>query len=307
MVDNNTTIPGFPQGGMIGGQQPSAPQGNPLAKHLRQPKIYIKLPSEGKYWPKGSLELTETGEYPVYAMTAKDEITFKTPDALLNGQATVDVIQSCVPNIKDAWQCPSIDLDLLLISIRMASFGETIDMTASVPNTKITKDFTFNLQQLYDKFQTATFEDTFDIPGFRVQIKPITYKTSTEQSIKAFEEQRIFSIVNSNDVDDATKLSRFQESFRKLTDINLKTMIDSVTAIQPEGEEVAVVNPVHLKEFLNNCEASIFNAIQDHIKIQKEKFTQPPMEVEATEEEIKEGAPAKYKLPITFDQSNFFG
>ena len=31
-----------------------------------------------------------------------DEITFKTPDALLNGQATVDVIQSCIPNIKDA-------------------------------------------------------------------------------------------------------------------------------------------------------------------------------------------------------------
>ena len=32
-------------------------------------------------------------------MTAKDEMMFKTPDALLNGQATVDVIQSCIPAI----------------------------------------------------------------------------------------------------------------------------------------------------------------------------------------------------------------
>ena len=107
--------------------------GNPLVKHLRQPKIYIKLPSEGHYWPSNALEKTQNGEYPVYAMTAKDEITFKTPDALLNGQATVDVIQSCIPNIKDAWQTPSIDLDAILVAIRMASFGEKIDMSAQVP------------------------------------------------------------------------------------------------------------------------------------------------------------------------------
>ena len=37
------------------------PKGNPLVKHLRQPKIYIKLPSEGNYWAGKSLEKTETG------------------------------------------------------------------------------------------------------------------------------------------------------------------------------------------------------------------------------------------------------
>ena len=303
MVDNNMTVPGFPQGFS---NAPSVSE-NPLAKHLRQPKIYIKLPSGGKYWPKGSIEFPESGEFPVYAMTAKDEITFKTPDALLNGQATVDVIQSCVPNIKDAWQTPSIDLDTLLVAIRMASFGETIDMTATVPNTEIKKDFTFNLQQLYDKYMQAEFEDTFKIDGFLVQIKPVSYKTATQQSIKAFEEQRIFSVVNNNDIDDATKLTRFQESFRKLTEINLGVLIDSVVAIQPDDSDTAVVNPTHLREFLESCEAKIFNQIQSHIQKQREKFIQPPMDIEATEEEIKAGAPETYQLPITFDQSNFFG
>lgn len=306
MVDNNTTIPGFPTGPGFA-NAPSAPQGNPLAKHLRQPKIYIKLPSGGKYWPKGAIELPESGEFPVYAMTARDEITFKTPDALLNGQATVDVIQSCVPNIKDAWQTPSVDLDTLLVAIRMASFGETIDMTATVPNTSITKDFTFNLQQLYDKYLSAEFEDTFQIEGFLVQIKPITYKTATQQSIKAFEEQRIFNIVGSDEVDDATKISKFQESFRKLTEINVNVLIDSVVAIQPDGASEAVVNQAHIKEFLENCEAKTFNQIQEHIAKQREKFVQPPLEIEATPEEIEAGAPEKYKMPITFDQSNFFG
>lgn len=304
MVDNNMTVQGFPQGFP---NTASAPQGNPLAKHLRQPKIYIKLPSGGKYWPKGSLEPTDTGEYPVYAMTARDEITFKTPDALLNGQSTVDVIQSCMPNIKDAWQTPSIDLDTILVAIRIASFGETIDMTTKVPNTNLVKDFTFNLQNLYDKFIGVEFEDTFKIPGFLIQIKPVSYKTATQQSLKAFEEQRIFALVGDADMQESEKLQKFQTSFKKLTDINVNIMIESVTAIQPDGEDTAVVNPVHLKEFLENCDASVFNGIRDHIEKQKAKFTQAPVEVESTEEEREAGAPEKYTVPVTFDQSNFFG
>ena len=294
MVDNN-----IPKPGIVGG--------NPLAKHLRQPKIYIRLPSKGKYWPVGSIEIPESGEFAVYAMTARDEIAFKTPDALLNGQATVDVIQSCVPAIKDAWQTPSIDLDTILIAIRMASFGETIDMTTQIPNTEITKDFQFNLQNLYDKYTNTTFEDTFQIEGFAVEIKPVSYKTSTEQSIKAFEQQRIFNIVNDNSLDDGQKLKQFQDSFRKLTDINLNVMIESVTAIQPDGDAVAVTNRIHLTEFLSNCEAKTFNQIQEHIKDQRAKFTQAPVDVEATEEEIAAGAPKVYSIPVTFDQSNFFG
>ena len=64
---------------------------NPLSKHFRQPKLYIKLPSGGNFYRPGSLVPEQTGEYPVYAMTAKDELMFKTPDALLNGQSTVNV------------------------------------------------------------------------------------------------------------------------------------------------------------------------------------------------------------------------
>ena len=82
-------------------------QNNPLAKHFRQPQLYIQLPSKGKYYPPGTLEMPVTKELPVYPMTAKDELSFMTPDALLNGQGTVDVIQSCIPNIKDAWAMPA--------------------------------------------------------------------------------------------------------------------------------------------------------------------------------------------------------
>ena len=75
-------------------------QANPLSKYFRQPKLYIQIPSRGKYYQQGSIEYPENGELEVYSMTAKDELVFKTPDALLNGQATVDVIQSCIQKNK---------------------------------------------------------------------------------------------------------------------------------------------------------------------------------------------------------------
>ena len=59
---------------------------NALNKYYRQPQIYIKLPSGGKWYGPDVLTPTETGELPVLPMTAKDELAFKTPDALINGQ-----------------------------------------------------------------------------------------------------------------------------------------------------------------------------------------------------------------------------
>ena len=61
----------------------TAPGANPLKKFYRQPKVYLDLPSRGKYYPDGGIEMTETGELPVFAMTAKDELAMKTLYRLL--------------------------------------------------------------------------------------------------------------------------------------------------------------------------------------------------------------------------------
>ena len=67
---------------------------NPLASWYRQPKIYVKLPSGGNYYPEGAIDLPDNKEIPIYPMTAIDEITSKTPDALFNGIAITEIIKS---------------------------------------------------------------------------------------------------------------------------------------------------------------------------------------------------------------------
>ena len=81
---------------------------NPLKQYFRQPSIYIQLPSGGRFYQEGSLEPTANNEYPVLPMTTLDEITYRTPDALFNGNAVNSVIESCIPNIKSAWGMPEI-------------------------------------------------------------------------------------------------------------------------------------------------------------------------------------------------------
>jgi len=47
--------------------------------------------------------------------------------------------------------------------------------------------------------------------------------------------------------------------------------------------------------------------VLDHIENEKKKFAIKPLTVQATEEEMEQGVPETFEVPVTFDQSNFFG
>jgi hypothetical protein len=278
---------------------------NPLHKFFRQPKIYIRLPSSGNFYAPGSLEKTETGEYPVYSMTAKDEIVMKTPDALLNGQATVDVIQSCMPNIKNAWAIPSIDIDAILVAIRIATYGEMLDITAVVPGLDEERTYETDLRLVMDRLLNATFDPVCVInESLELRIRPLSYAEFTKNSIRSTEEQRIIQIVNDENMDNDDKLSRFAESFRKLTDITIGMVSKGIdTVITPDG---IVSNPEHIQEFIDNADKEVLKKVIAHLDAQKKKFNIEPFRVHSLPEEIEAGAPAVFEVPITLDSSNFF-
>ena len=265
----------------------------------------MRLPSRGQYYPTGSLDMTVTGELPVYAMTAKDELTFKTPDALMNGQATVDVIHSCVPNIKNAWFMPNIDLDAVLIAIRLATYGENMDLTVNVPNTDIKRDYTMDLRTVLDDLLLGEFNNKLIINNMTVNLRPINYKEFTENSIKTFEEQRIINVVNDDKLDNQTKVDMFHKSFRKLTDITINMVSRSVVSIEVDGQIVS--DQKHINEFIANADKNFYTAVIEHVTKQRESFSIKPMKINSTPEDIKAGAPQQFEVPVTFDQSNFFG
>ena len=277
---------------------------NPLQKYFRQPKIYLSLPSNGKYYPAGSLEISENGEYPVFPMTARDEIMIKTPDALLNGQATASVITSCIPAIKDPFNMPSMDLDACLIAIRIATYGEMMEVSIKVPVTGEDKDFDLDLRIMLDQFSNVDYNSAIQLDGMIVNLRPLTYGEFTETSRKTFDEQRIFNVINDTDMAEGDKLATFTESFKKLTDLTILTLEKSIASIEV-GDDV-VTDQAHIKEFIANTDKGLFESVTNHIEEQRTKFQVKPLVVDATPEEIEAGVPETYEVPVTFDQSSFF-
>jgi hypothetical protein len=283
-----------------------AVQQNPLASYMRQPKIYIKLPSGGAFWEHGSIDIPETGEFAVYSMTAKDELTFKTPDALMNGQAVVDVIQSCIPSIKNAWATPNLDLDLLLIAIRIATYGESMEIEHKVPVADERVSHIIDLRMIVDQIlNNSRWDDSINIgQGMTCFIKPLTYRHVTKTSLKTFETQRLMQAVNDDTLSNEQKLEIFNKSFKEMSDVTIDLIVDSIVAIKV-GDQV-VQERSFILEFVQNADSEIIQRIQDHIAEMKKVSGIQPLTITSTDEHREKGAPDTYELPITMDNSSFF-
>jgi hypothetical protein len=285
--------------------KPAVNQQNPLIRYMRQPKIYVTLPSKGKYWPANAISIPENGELPIYSMTAKDELMFKTPDALLNGQSVIDVIQSCVPNIKNAWAIPSIDLDMILVAIRIATYGETMTVTYTVPVVNEEGDYEINLTTFIDHIGQNVWIEEIPLGGdMTIFVKPLTYKHMTNISQKSFETNKIMQIADNDSYTDSEKASMISTSFKTLTDLTTDMISGSIFQIQI-GNEI-VKDPKYIKEFIENADKGVTDVIQKHLNELKTNNELKPVRLQATPEQILAGAPESFEVPINFDQTNFF-
>ena len=280
---------------------------NPLQKYYRQPAIYIKLPSGGRYYPKEVFTPTETGEIPILPMTVKDELAFKTPDAMINGQSTVDVIKSCVPNMLDPWKMVNYDTDAVLLAIRIATYGETMDVNFRVPVTNEEQSHTLNLPALLEDLGRADIVDeTMTSTKFKIEIEPLTYKSLTKIQIARFEQQKMYGTIDNSTMTDEAKQSAFAKSFETLNMVNFSLLVDSIKSITtPEGN--TVVDRAQIIEFCNNADAKTVTEIQEKLSDLRVQAQIPPLRIKSTEDQIKKGAPTSFEVPVTFDSSNFFG
>jgi hypothetical protein len=279
---------------------------NPLKRYYRQPQISIQLPSKGKYYPADVVQQTVTGEHQVLPMTAMDELAFRTPDSMMSGQATVDVIKSCIPTVLDPWQLVNYDIDTVLIAIRIASYGETMDITSGVPVTGETVTHTVNLPQMLDQLRRDQITDQCTLQGgLTVQVNPLTYKQITDSQLKTFEQQRIYAQVSQSEMTAEEKTRRFTDSFHVLSKLNMDLLVSNIEKITlPAGE--SVTDRAQIKEFIQNADAKLIKELENKLADIRQQGSIKPIKIKATEEQIKAGVPATYEVPITFDNANFF-
>ena len=273
---------------------------NPLSKHFRRPVIYFKLPSGGKFWPEGSLNLPVTGDIPVYPMTTADEVTLKTPDALMNGVGIVNVIQSCCPNIIDAWHTPSIDVDAILVAIRIASYGQQMPIGSKCPSCGEEHDYDIDLSGILGGINSPDFDTVIEFDGLKIRLRPQEYFIVNRNNMINFEEQRILQTINDSDLDDEVKNARLTESMKKLLDANTQLLVNSTDYIETE-DGTQVTDDEFLREFYTNVDSKVNKLIEARLAKIAADGALPQIKLACT------NCAHQYEVPLEFDYARFFG
>ena len=272
---------------------------NPLRQYFRQPSIYIRLPSQGNFYPQGALDMPPNGEIPVLPMTAVDEISYRTPDALFNGAAMVDVIQSCVPNIQNAWAIPAMDVDAILVGIRVASYGHEMDVTSQCPGCNNEHDFTVDLRSVLDQLSTPDYSIGIQQGDLEVYFRPMTYQNLNQNNQLQFEQQKMMSMLPESDLGEEDKIRNITDALKRLTAVTIEALCQSIAMIRTPS--AMVTEPEFIHEFMQNCDRKVFNLIRDRIVELKAASEIKPMTMTCPE------CQTQYEQGLTLDMTSFFG
>ena len=270
---------------------------NPLKQYFRRPEIYIKLPSGGNFYPEGTIDLPENKELPVYPMTAIDEITSKTPDALFNGTAVVDIIKSCLPNIKDPWSVPSIDLDHILIAIRVASNGNLLDIESICPSCNEEASYDINLIGLLSNITVGNYNDLVVLNELSFKFKPFTYQKLNNINMIQFEIEQSINKLESI-TDPVEKQTQSGIAMQKLNKLSIELISESIEHI---GTPTAFVEEKeYILDFLQNCDRKMFEQLRTTAVKLRESSQIKPLDVKCIH------CSHEYTQKLTLNVSDFF-
>jgi len=270
---------------------------NPLKQYFRSPTIYFKLPSDGKYYEPGVVNIPPNGELPVYPMTSIDEISVKTPDALFNGAAVVNVIKSCIPDIINPWSLNSIDLESCIIAIRAASLDGKIDLGSTCPECEKTSNYSINLMGLLMEKTSINYDTPLKIRDLEIKFKPLTYAESNKHNVDQFQLQRTIIALEKME-DEAQRTTLMSETIVKMNNMMNHVLTDTIESIKTP--ETVVTDKAFISEFLYSCDSKTSGTIKDYSTDLRQKNDTKPLKIKCSE------CSNEYSQPLLLNFSDFF-
>ena len=294
-----------------------------LTKYQRTPKIYIKLPSGGKYYKVDSIEMSLDNTLPIRAMTARDELLLKSPDALLNGESILNMIKSCCPEIKfKAKNLIAPDVEAILLAIFHASYGDNLEFDSECPECKHKNTFGASIAGVLHTVKMLEppyiIKEKIELPDnngktvehiIKLYLKPCTYGTMTKKSLKDFENAKMIQNLSSSTLDEEEKLTKFSESIEKMANYNFDMVSDVIEKIVVPAENPTedhkvdeVSNEKEIKDFIFQADSKLIAKINKMAGKINETGINKDFKAECQNKECKH----TWTTNIEFDPTNFF-
>ena len=240
---------------------------NPLTRYFRQFKLYLKLPSGLSYYKPGSITFSENGEIGIMPMTGKDELILKNPDALLNGEALLEVIKSCAPAVADPRILLTNDIDAIITAIRFATYNDALETELTCPKCNHSNLYPLDLQYSLDNMSFLDSEYVVNLEnGLSVFVKPYSFPELLRGLHAQFEQSKLTRAIESDNITEEARLKLFSTAFKELSVITYDLIVSSVVKVVEETQDINVTDKNDIKEFLQNIDKKSSDKISNLIK-----------------------------------------
>lgn len=242
---------------------------NPLQKFYRSIKFYTKLPSGTDYYTDDVITFSESGEVGIRPMTSMDELLFKNPDALLNGEAMKNTLLSCVEGLHRPEALLNADAEALLLCIRHASYADANELSLICPKCNHQNTYAVDLQNIVEtRMQEIHGSYDIELNQLIVTVRPYTLKNSISSSLKHFKQKNLARQMSEQKTEEE-RLKILSASITELSKMNTDLLIDSIVSIS-DGHEINVINNTDMRPFivdyLKNAETAEINKIHEKLK-----------------------------------------
>ena len=277
-----------------------------LQDFYRTPKLYIQLPSGGKFYDEDVIEWPETNELPVLAMSPKDDLIVRNPDALLNGDAVIRLVKSCIPCIKQPENIIAPDMELILVAIRAASEKDgmlTIEHTCAECEHEMA--FEIDLTVAVTDFESIAELSEFSLSnGLTIAVKPANYLFSIQTAKAMIEQANLLGKITNDDYvnKEEERIKNIGQAFDKMAQFNYSVLLNSIRYVAIPGEDTdeKVDDREEITDFINNVDAKIGKEIESVVtSINNGGINK--VHTAACEE-----CEAEFEVPIDFDPVSFF-
>ena len=273
---------------------------NSLKKYYRVPGLTVPLPTAGKYLPEGSVKFTATNEVEVFPMRMADEMMLKNPDALMSGSAVQSLFESCVPGISTPALISSPDIDVLLLAIRVATYGRTMELEATCPNCEKDLAFDCNLPQMLSTVQECSHDNVARLnDDITITLRPFNVSDIAFMSRKIFEEERRSQQIEASDelTEEQRQIQR-NMIFKRISNLQSDMLAKTITTITtPEG---AMNDAEATADFMANIPAPWVKKIEEMQKVVGQGGMEKTIPITC------EHCGHEWSTIVDFDPSSFF-
>lgn len=231
---------------------------NPLIDDIKNalPSLGVTLTTLGKFYDDDVFEEgTSYEDIEVGTLSIIDEYNMKDPFKLASGKAVFELLQRVVPSLRKPEALTNIDVELLLLASRIASYGTNYKLTVTCGNPELGENeeplckheetVMVDLQRFITNYAPMTNFDQYTLElgtGQTVHLCPLTYKDVSNLMKKSLQYVSTLKNLSVGDVDEDISEEEF---------MNNEALVMAVSKIMEETNELnfeTVLSCVHAVE-----------------------------------------------------------